>query len=140
MRKALVSLGNPIKSDDNIANVVLEKLKESSDLLLIRGGTNPEDFIPDLRRFKPDAIYFLDAVDFKSGPGDVRLFSLDNLEGASISSTHNAPLGLFSKMFPKTKIFVIGIQPKRLEVGDGLSKELRERIGEIAERVKELLG
>jgi len=35
---------------------------------------------------------------------------------------------------------VIGIQPKRLEVGDGLSKELRERIGEIAERVKELLG
>ncbi len=139
MRKVLISIGNRLKSDDDVANVVIGKIRTSRELLLIKGGTNPENFVSRIRDFGPEKIYFLDAVDFKGGPGDVRLFPLDSLKGISMSSTHNVSLEMFSKLFPGCGLFVIGIQPKKLGFGEGLSRELESRIPEIADRVKRLL-
>lgn len=139
MKKVVVSIGNPIKGDDNIANIVLAGLGGSRGLLLLEGGPNPENTVPKIRAFGPDRIYFLDAVDFRSEPGEVRLFTLDKLDGTSISSTHNIPLGLFSKLFPKARILVIGIQPKTLGFREKLSPELEGRVRKITERVRGLL-
>ncbi len=139
MRKALISIGNRLKSDDDIANIVIGEIRPSRELLLVKGGTNPENFISRIREFRPERIYFMDAVDFRASPGDVKLFPMDRLEGVSMSSTHNVSLDMFRKFFPRAVFFVIGIQPKSLGFGDGLSKEMENQVGKIASRVRELL-
>jgi len=46
---------------------------------------------------------------------------------------------LLKRFFPSSKIRVIGIQPKSIEFGNSLSREMENKIEEVAERVKSFL-
>lgn len=133
-RKILVSIGSSLKSDDNVANLVLRALR--TDLEKIEAGPNPENFIKALTG--AERVFFLDAVDFGAEPGTVRLFSLNEVSSLA-PSTHSFPVSLFSSMLPGTELFVVGIQPKSLELGEELTPELRARLPEIIKAVQELL-
>lgn len=138
-RCAVISMGNKIKSDDDVGNLVIEKIPESQKILKINSGLNPENFIQAIKEFGPDVIFFLDALDSGKKPGTVKLFSLDDVQTLS-PSTHNIPVSIFKKLFPRSRIFVIGIQPKTLEHGFGLSPELKREFGNVVEKIKEILS
>lgn len=134
---AIISLGNVLKCDDNVANLVLDELK-AENALLIKGGTNPENFIGPLEKFKPDIIFFIDATDFNGKAGDVKVFQINDILNLNIS-THNLPVSLIKGFFPKTRIKIIGIQPKKIDYGNKISKGLEERFEEIVEAVKKIV-
>ncbi len=131
--KVLLSIGNPLKGDDNIGNVVLDKI--SLKIKKIKALTTPENFVSDLKKF--DKIIIIDALDFKGKVGEVRLFNLQELNDVSFS-THSFPMFLLKKLLPKSEIKVIGIQPKNIEFGD-MSKELKEKINEITKKVEKII-
>lgn len=139
MRIALVSMGSPLKKDDDIANLVLGKLKEREGLLKVRAETAPENFIKPIREFKPEVIVFLDAVDFKGEVGQVRLFSLRDMADIMVNTTHNIPVGIIGQFFPGVRIMVIGIQPKELDYGTELSRELEFKMQDILREVERLI-
>ena len=135
--KAIVSLGNMLKSDDNIANLVLEKIK-AKNTAFFKGGMNPENLIPKIRKVKPTKIIFMDALDFNGKIGEVRLFDLSEIQN-TLTTTHNIPINMIQKFFPKTSVKVIGIQPKKLEHGTELSNEIKKRFEEIVSETEKII-
>lgn len=141
MKKLIISLGNPLKRDDNIGNLVLDQLKKdikNKDTHFIKGQTNPENFIGQIKKINPSEILFIDAILFDGKAGDVRLFKLDDASNV-IASTHSLPLDIFKEFFPDCKISLIGIKPKNIEYGEKLSPELGNKIDEIVKKVKEII-
>jgi hydrogenase 3 maturation protease len=139
MKKTVISIGNPLKSDDNIGNLILDKLKKTmNNVTFIRGSTNPENFIEPLKKIKPQIIFFVDVASFQGNIGDVKIFQLNDILDLNIS-THNFPITVFRKFFPNSKIMLIGIKPKSLNIGEGLSLELKRRFDDIVEEVKTII-
>ena len=132
--KVIMSIGNPIKSDDNIGNIVVERL--GTDIVKIRAETTPENFLERLKDCTE--LIIIDALEFGGEPGQVEVFDLENVEDR-VLTTHSIPIELFKKFLPNTRIKVVGIQPKSLEFGDKLSKELEEKLDYVIEEVKTLV-
>ena len=132
--KVIMSIGNPIKSDDNIGNIVLEKI--DTEIPKIIAETSPENFMNRMKEY--EEIIIIDAIQFEGSVGEVRFFELDDVKDRMLS-THSIPIELLKKFFPNSKIKIIGIQPKKLEFGEELSDELENKIDEIIENVKKLL-
>lgn len=138
MTKAIISIGNPLKSDDNIGNLIVDKIKKfykNKDYHFFKGGMNPENFIEPLRKINPGVIFFIDVAIFDGEVGDMKLFNLEDVVDMNMSS-HYFPITLFKKYFPNTKLVLIGIKPKFIDFGENLSSELKARLKEIIENVK----
>ena len=133
--KAVMSIGNPIKSDDNIGNIILDRL-HVENIKKIKGETTPENFIDKLKIC--DEIIIIDALQFDGEVGEVRTFELDNIKDVVIS-THNITFNLLQKFLPNSKIKIIGIQTKKIDFGIGLSEELQSKTNEIVEKVTSFL-
>ena len=138
MKKAIISVGNPLKADDNIGNLILDKIKDSyknKGYYFFKGGMNPENFIEPLRKINPDSIFFIDIAIFDGEVGDVKLFKLEDIEDFHIS-THYFPISIFKKYFPNARLVLIGIKPKIVNFGEELSPELETRLPDIIEKVQ----
>ena len=129
--KAIMSIGNPLKSDDNIGNIILDKL-DIENVIKVKGGITPENFISKLKGC--DEIIILDALDFGGKIGEVRILNPSEIKDVLLS-THSIPINLLERFLPDSKIKIIGIQPRNIEFGDKLSEELENKIYEIIERV-----
>ncbi len=146
MKKLIISLGNPIKSDDNIGNLVLDKLKQQTEkqnkdnnTVFIRAETTPENFFYKAAQLQPNIIYIIDAVDFSGSFGEVKLFDFKDITTLPITTTHNTPITMLSGFVNKSIIKLIAIQPKSLDVGEELSEELKEKFENIYEKIKQII-
>lgn len=138
MKKIVVGIGNPLKSDDNIGNLVVDELKKSvkdRNTLFIRAETNPENFIGKIKKFNPDVIYFIDAVEFDGNLGEVKVFDVNDVLNKSLS-THDISVKVFNDFFPNAKIVVIGVKSEKIEYGEGLSLSLIENFNNIIRKIK----
>jgi len=138
-RIGVIGIGNPLRRDDGIGIVLLEKLVEKKDELssnteLIDGGTGGMNLLHLLARF--DIAIILDAVNFDGHPGELRLFTSEEVCSKKISlniSTHESD---FLKVIQLSKeleeqpdeLFIFGIQPNDTSFGKGLSPELQRNI------------
>ncbi|NCO96808.1 MAG: hypothetical protein COY38_00015 [Candidatus Aenigmarchaeota archaeon CG_4_10_14_0_8_um_filter_37_24] len=126
MRKAVIGMGNPLKGDDNIGNLVVDEMKKTvknKDTLFIRAETNPENFVGKVKSFDPDIICFVDAVEFDGEIGEVRVFSIDDVLNQSLS-THGISVKVFKDFFPDAEIYVIGVKPEDVGYGERLSEDI----------------
>jgi hydrogenase maturation protease HycI len=138
MKKVVISLGNPLKSDDNVGNLIIDKIHKfykNKDYYFFKSGVSPENFIEPLKNINPDIIFFIDVAIFEGEFGDVKLFRLDDVIDMNISS-HYFPITIFKQYFPKTKLVLIGIKPKIVGFGENLSPELKARLKEIIVKVQ----
>ena len=138
MTKAIISVGNPMKSDDNIGNLILDKIKKfykNKDYHFFKGGMNPENFIEPLKKINPDEIFFIDVAIFEGEVGDVKIFKLEDIIDMNIS-THYFPISIFKQYFSKARLVLIGIKPKVINFGQDLSPELETRLPEIIKKVQ----
>jgi len=141
MKKIIISVGNPLKSDDNIGNLIMDRLIDEikkDDIIFIKGSTNPENFIEVIKKMRPDIIFFIDVAFFDGKTGDVKLFDLNDIQDANIS-THNFPIKILQDFLPNCKNMLIGIKPKSLEIGDELSPEINNKFSIIIDRVKKII-
>lgn len=120
-------MGNELRKDDAIALMI------AGDLGAIKGFSHPENFIKE-----GEEIILIDAVDFNALPGSVKSFLPDEINEFALGTTHNMDLGVLKKIC-KIKM-IIGIQPKDVGYGKGLSKELLLAKKKIIDDVKTLLG
>ena len=143
MRAGILGVGNDMRGDDGIGVFLareLEKELGKSEGMLIIGTQVPENFIKPILDFRPDIIIILDSADFGGKPGNFRVVEKEEIMEFLIS-THNMPLTVFLKALEplNAKKILIGIQPRSLEFGNGLSEELRKRSGDILGFVRTLI-
>jgi len=136
----IVGIGNTLRGDDGAGPKLIEQLKNSqlltlsSKLSLISVGEVPENYLAKIAEHKPDTIMLVDAVDFGSEPGSVRVIEQDAIKEESFF-THNASIKLtiiYLRKKTKGLVFLLGIQPtKNLQMGSELSEPVKQAIRRI---------
>lgn len=133
----ILGIGNEIRGDDSLGSVIAQRLSKffdgRDDVVVLDGGTVPENYTSLIRRENPTHIILFDAVDMKKKPGFVRIVKKEEITNYNIS-THAMPLSFLIRYLESTtdaKIILIGIQPKNLDITQTISKEVEESIENV---------
>lgn len=141
---AIVSVGDPFLSDDDIGNTVVGQLKkelkkEWSKHLVIRAENRIENFLVKLKEASPELLLIIDAVAFEGEPGDVRIFGTGQISDV-FASTHRPSMDIIRSFLPATEIRVIGIRPAKVEPGEKLSDELKKKLPRIKNEIRRIIS
>ena len=109
--------------------------------------TNPKSsmckkFAYEYSKLKPNTILFLDTVSMDKPPAAIKLIQGDEIPHYGFSTHNMSPKLMIEniKSQIKVKIFMLGIQPKSLEFGEEISKEVLEKIVFLENIFMEILG
>lgn len=134
---AVVGIGNLLLTDDGIGIHALRELEARysfpDHVDLLDGGTMGLDLLPFLEG--KEQILFLDAVNFRKGPGTIGELNDGEIPGffATKLSVHQIALpdllgaGKLLGTLP-AQMCLVGIEPASLETGYGLSPTLGKRL------------
>jgi hydrogenase 3 maturation protease len=119
----LFGVGNPLSGDDGIGNYTAERF-HADGWSVYDCGTVPENFTSLVRKARPTLLVIVDAADIGLSPGEFRVVPEEFIEDVSIG-THQLPLTHLIEFIKDCtgKIMFIGIQPRSLGFGTGLSSE-----------------
>ena len=141
-RVAFVGIGNEFNADDCvgplIARKLAAKLKPRENVLILDAGTAPENFSGTLRKFQPDLVVLIDAVDMGQPVGTIAWLSWDAVEGMD-AFTHGLPpavLGAFLRQELGCQVGLIGIQPASLTFDQPPDPQVRAGINIVVRRVR----
>jgi hydrogenase maturation protease len=142
----VIGLGNPLRRDDGIGIILLEQLQKQKkefpkNVEFIDGGTGGMTLLHIFVGF--EIVLIIDAVDFKGRPGDIRLFTLDEIYSRKAPvrlSTHESDFIKVLQLSKElnelpSKLFVFGIQPTDVSHGIGLSKELTTVLNNLLKKL-----
>lgn len=144
-RTVIIGIGSELRGDDYAGLKVIDEMRavglDAENLLLIQAGNMPEKFTSSVKEFNPDNVILIDSVEADMEPGSVSLVDPSDIVTDSVSS-HKLPLSkLMNYLEEETeaRIDLVGIQVKDLEVGSGLSEQVKDSIKNLVEFfVKEL--
>jgi hydrogenase maturation protease len=140
----VIGVGNPFRHDDGIGSEIIKilQLENNSNFVLIDGGTDSLALIDRLAEYKKAII--IDAVEMKKSPGAVKLFTPVEAKikiKSDVLSTHGLGLAEMLKLIEqlniKTEIKIIGVQPKDISFGEGLSNEVKSQIPQILHLIRQ---
>ena len=145
---AVVGVGNVLLKDEGVGVHVARALRERvetdrTDIEIIDGGTSPDVFLLLEGVHK---LILVDAVKGGGNPGSIYRFHPDDIvsEEKYIISAHQ--IGLLDGLrmieysgFKPDSIVIIGVEPKEIDWGLGLSTELNEKLPEIVKVVMDEL-
>ena len=146
-RIAFVGIGNTLRSDDAAGVLVVRALNGSrlfldrESVLVMDVGHAPENGTSILRRFEPDVVLLIDAVDMGERPGAIRWIEMDEIEGMS-ASTHSLPLSMLASYLNwelKCEVALLGIQLRSNDVGETVSTEVSRAAAEIVQTIEEII-
>jgi hydrogenase 3 maturation protease len=103
------------------------------DLRLFHGGTAPENLTGKIRRFNPTHLIVIDAAELGKRPGTIALLKPEETTAPLL--THRLPIKLLLDYLAKEisfKPLVFGIQPRSLEYGWPVSKEIGHAAKDLA--------
>lgn len=130
---AFIGLGNPDRGDDAAGLRLIDMLNRKKPGYFYSEQQGLEGVILDLiKRSKIKRIIFVDSSDFHAEPGEFRIFEREDLDDDQISS-HKIPLSIYAAILEMSgkEIHILGIQPKSLEYGAGLSDEVALSVAKI---------
>jgi hydrogenase maturation protease len=134
--------GNPIKSDDSVGLYMISNLRKHC-------GSHPREFVRIKPRSNPDTvlskiekgtIVIFDAVESGLSPGSIVFANISKTK-YGFFATHNVPLrlvpGLASRM---STVFVLGVQPLRREIGEGLSQVVKDSADRVVDTISKMIA
>jgi len=108
-------VGNVLRSDDGAGVYIVSSIKASGDISTI----------------------LVDCIDFNREPGYSGFIPIHQIHEFTISS-HNISLRRVSEHL-KMEVYVIGIQPADLRVGENLTPVVRRSANEIIEMINNII-
>jgi len=132
-KSVLLCLGNRDRGDDGVGPCLASEIKDKVNFEVIDAGVAPENYTGVIKRLSPDTIVIVDAIYFDGKPGDIRLFSGDDLRVGKISTHDMSPKLLiqYLKSSTNAKIYVLGIRPGSNKFGQELSPEVRAALDKL---------
>ena len=130
----MLCIGNIERGDDGLGTRFAMMIKDKAPFEVIDAGTAPENWTGVVTRLKPDTIIMVDAICFEGKPGDIRIFSGEEIGSGKIS-THDVSLKLlieYLKASIKADIYILGIKPVSNELGKDLSLPVKASLNKIA--------
>jgi hydrogenase maturation protease len=130
----VLGVGNPYRRDDGIGNEVIKVLSEQKisgfDLKDVGDGLSILEIIEPYQK-----VIIIDACEMAESPGTVKVFSPEEaiikIKNDALS-THGIGLAevlhLIKALEIKIDLKIIGVQPKEIGFGEGLSKIIKKKI------------
>ena len=134
-RFGVVGVGNILKGDDGAGPEVIARLRGRIDLPIVDASEVPENYGGWVVRENLESVVYIDAVEFGGVPGEFRIIPLQKLM-MSASSTHRLSLHYVILYLEKEwggDAILVGVQPKSLVLGEGLSVEVAAGVSELAD-------
>ncbi|MCK4662003.1 MAG: hydrogenase maturation protease [Bacteroidales bacterium] len=119
-KKLFVGIGNVLKTDDGIGVYISNKIKESSSIQKLIVEISIENYLGKINSLNPDVLILVDCVDFGKQAGYYELLPVEKVKDFTMN-THNISLKRISELF-KMPVFILGIQPKRIDFGEKISE------------------
>lgn len=134
-RFGIIGVGNVLRGDDGAGPEVIALLEGRVDIPIADASEVPENYGGWVVKMNLESVVFIDAVDFGGEPGDFRMIPLEKLM-VSASSTHRLSLHYVIRYLEDEwngDAILVGVQPKSLRLGDGLSAEVAAGVRELAD-------
>jgi hydrogenase 3 maturation protease len=145
-RVAVLGVGNDMKGDDGagvwVVRALAARTPTAPGVLLLDGGTAPENFTGPLRRFRPDLVVEIDAAHLDRPAGTVEWVDWRDADGMS-ASTHTLPPSVLARFLSADlgcRVALIGMQPATLEFGHGLSPDVAAAVERLADQLSAWLA
>ena len=150
----VIGIGNPLRSDDGIGIVLLEKLKENKKDLprnvdLLDGGTGGFNLLHDLSKY--EKVIILDAVNINKKPGETSFINIKEVKSKNKKTNLTTHFNDFFKIIDLSEkldelpneMYLYAVQPKDLSYVEGLSNLISKKIDlylkDITEKIKDIL-
>lgn len=133
---AVVGVGAQLKRDDFAGVRVAEAVNARVHPLIkgFAGHNAPENITGEIVSFAPALVVFVDAAALGLSAGEARVIERAEMGGVSFC-THTLPLQLIMDYLAQAlgcAFLVLGIQPKDISFGEGLSPEVQAAADRIA--------
>lgn len=131
----ILCAGNIERGDDGFGPRLAGMIKGKAPYEVIDAGTAPENWTGVVAGLKPDTIIMVDAVYFEGEPGEIKIFSGEDLRSGKISTHDVSPKLLIEYLKESTKadIYVLGIKPQSNKLGEGLSPRLKSSLDTLSQ-------
>jgi len=147
-RIAFLGIGSDLRGDDVAGMVFTAKLEEiikklpktNMELAFFFGGTAPENVTGEIKRFNPTHLIIIDAAELGKPAGTIEIVDINNITGVSFS-THMMPpsvLVQYLLQYITCDVLIVGIQPKTLEFGAGISIEVQNSIDLLLKQITDI--
>jgi len=132
-RILFAGIGNLLRSDDGVGVALCRKLMPSEHRQILLAEMSIENYIGKINRMAPEKLILVDCVDFARRPGYWRFLPVEELKETTFH-THHISLKTVSELFDMP-VWVLGIQPRRLEFGESLSPDVQATTDHLAEMI-----
>lgn len=129
-------VGNVMRSDDGVGVFIVSGIKERDHISTLLVEVSIENYIQKINTISPDILIIADCLDFNRQPGYANIIPVSQTKEFTVSS-HNISLKRVSE-FLKMEVYVLGIQPADLRVGENLTpvvKQSAEKLIEIINKI-----
>lgn len=137
----IMGIGNIMCGDDGFGPCLIADIKEKVKAACIDAGTAPENYIGKAAKMNPDAILLVDAVHLNMKPGEYDILKKEDIVNSGLT-THDISFEMligFLKSQTNAKIYLLGIQPANIRLGDEMSGSVKKTLIKITELIKEEL-
>jgi len=151
MHVGVIGLGNPLRGDDGIGIVLLQRIQAKKkpawrEIEFIDGGTGGLSLVHDLARFTH--VLIIDAIDFQGLPGEHHIFVasdfLSSRKPPQTLSTHEPGLAEVLRLAAQMNtlpgvVKIFGVQPASLTYKTGLSDSVTGQVDALTRSLSWLL-
>ncbi len=147
----VIGIGNPLRSDDGIGIILLEKLKENKKDLgknidLLDGGTGGFNLLHDLSKY--EKVIILDAVNINRKPGETEFFNFNDIKSKNNEANLTTHFNNFFRIVELSEnlnespeeLYLYAIQPNDLSYKKGLSNLINGKIEYYLNDIKEKIN
>jgi len=131
-------VGNVLRSDDGAGVYIVSQIEPSENVSTILVEASIENYISKINSLSPDVLIIADCIDFNREPGHSGLVPIKEIKEFDISS-HNISLRRVAEHL-KMEVYVIGVQPADLRVGEKLTPVVKSAADSIISIIKEILA
>jgi len=151
----ILGIGNELRGDDALGpyfiNLIESELKDSfnedkfttkKNIILINGGSAPENFTGLLKKEKPSHILIIDAALMDSNPGTIKCIQEDEIANINVS-THSMSLSYLIKYLKNDfdfELLFIGIEPFSMGLGEKLSPVIIKSVNNVKKSIVSYLN
>ena len=123
--------GNLLRSDDGVGVCIVSGIKERDHISTLLVEASIENYITKINAISPDILIIVDCLDFNREPGYAQIIPVSQTNEFTVSS-HKISLKRISEFF-KMDVYVLGVQPADLRVGEYLTPVVKKSAEEIIE-------
>jgi|Deesub1362B_J571_1020462.scaffolds.fasta_scaffold04696_4 hydrogenase 3 maturation protease len=144
-RIVIMGIGNILRGDDAAGVVITRKiaLNVPENVLVIDCGSTPENYLGKIVKFNPSHILIIDTVIVNGEPGEIKVVDESQIVDTLSFSTHKPSIHILIKyikgILKGVKFLVLGIQPKKLTLGEEMSEEVKNAVNKISDMLMKIL-